>query len=444
MDDKARRHLVRELRRDLAEKRIIVLLGAGVSMATSNNEPVASWVGLLRHGVNHCAAYGQPRPAVGWAERTQWLLDHGDIEDLLTVATQLERRLQGDKFRDWLAETIGKLSHLDSRLPEVIENLNAPVATTNYDDYPATETGNGAVPWVDRPDIDRWLSRKDSRHLHLHGTWHRPDSIVLGFASYGRIIADQRSQFVQKVLGTRRLLLIGCGAGVDDPNLGPLLSWLRDALSGGHRNDYLLCLDEDAEKGGPFVRVPFGANYSELAGFLASLAPLWETHEEILDLAFAYEAITKTTHENEDAHVSEKNRLIADLGNAVKEAEAECDWLFDALEDWPDDIGPGIGLVKAIALLKRATEIGRVLTVAARLNTGVEHLNPKHHVMDALIAISGSLKDDGARHRACSLLDFWEQQEKDENTTERKQDKRLLTKIESTRTALKCRPIKNS
>jgi SIR2-like domain len=437
MDDKARHHLVRELRRDLADKRIIVLTGAGVSMATSNNQQVASWVGLLRHGVNHCAAYGQPRPVTGWAERMQWLIERGDIEDLLAVATQVERRLQGDKFRDWLAETIGKLSHNDSELPDAIVSLNAPIVTTNYDDYAATETGDGAVPWVDRPDIDRWLSRKDARHLHLRGVWHRPDSIVLGFASYGRIIADQRSQFVQKVLGTRRLLLIGCGAGIEDPNLGPLLGWLRDALSGGHRNDYLLCLDQDADNGGSFVRVPFGRNYAELAGFLTSLAPLWETHQEILDLAFAYEAITLTTHEKEDARVSEKNRLVTELGNAIRKAEPQCEWLLDSLEDWSGGIGPGIGLVKAIALLNKASDVGRILTVALQLSTDVEHLNPKHHVMDALITLGASVQED-VRHRACSVLDLWERQEKDEDTTERKRDRSFLQKVESARAALNC------
>src|SRR4051794_246980 len=100
MDADTRKNLIRELKKDLTQKRIIVLLGAGVSMATSNNAATASWRGLLLHGIEHCAVYGQPRPVDGWLERARWLVERGDIEDLLAVATEIERRVQGDKFRD--------------------------------------------------------------------------------------------------------------------------------------------------------------------------------------------------------------------------------------------------------------------------------------------------------------------------------------------------------
>jgi hypothetical protein len=222
LDHEPRKRLIRELRRDLASQRIVVLLGAGVSMATSNGAPEASWKGLLIHGIEHCAAFGQPRPVSGWSERMRWLIEYGDVEDFLAVATEIERRLQGDKFRDWISNTIGAIPRINEDLPIAISRLNVPVATTNYDDFAAEAARRGAVPWTDRPDIDDWLRGNDRRHLHLPGVWRRPESIILGHTSYSRLASNERIQFVQKVLGTRRILLVGCGSGLSDPNLGPV------------------------------------------------------------------------------------------------------------------------------------------------------------------------------------------------------------------------------
>jgi hypothetical protein len=159
LDQHTRNHLIRELRSDLEKGKIIALLGEGVSIATSSGASVASWRGLLLNGIDHCAGFGIPRPVGGWTERMRWLVENGDMEDMLAVATEIERRLQGDKFRDWIKNTIGNIPKIDPNLPEAINLLNAPVATTNYDDYCAEVTACGAIPWLDGPDVDDWLSR---------------------------------------------------------------------------------------------------------------------------------------------------------------------------------------------------------------------------------------------------------------------------------------------
>jgi hypothetical protein len=43
---------VDDLRQEIADGQVIAIVGAGVSIGATNNNPVASWVGLLRHGVD--------------------------------------------------------------------------------------------------------------------------------------------------------------------------------------------------------------------------------------------------------------------------------------------------------------------------------------------------------------------------------------------------------
>ena len=58
--------LVEDLRGGLAEGRVIVLVGAGLSAGATGGAPVASWTGLLEDGVARCEELAlRPLPA-GW------------------------------------------------------------------------------------------------------------------------------------------------------------------------------------------------------------------------------------------------------------------------------------------------------------------------------------------------------------------------------------------
>lgn len=335
----------------------------------------------------------------------RWLIDCGDIEDLLAVATEIERRLQGDKFRDWINGTIGQIPRLNRDLPDAIDELKAPVATTNYDDYPAEVVRAGAIPWLDRPDIDQWLRGKDRRHLHLHGVWSRADTVILGHASYARLTADDRSQFIQKVIGTRRLLLIGCGAGIDDPNLGPLFGWLREELSGGNRNDYLLCLNAESHGTGPFVRVPFGDSYADLVSFIRKLAPLNARYQTLIDQANAYEFIMKTGYGDDRLWISHADNVIERLGQSIV-SSASAD-LYDNLQDSEGGFGLRIGLVKAIAISKSYKDIHRVVAVWKQLPLERAYINAVRHTTEAFSALCPHAPDQAALSDARLIVERW-------------------------------------
>ncbi|MEO6787000.1 MAG: SIR2 family protein [Chthoniobacteraceae bacterium] len=70
------------------------------------------------------------------------------------------------------------------------------------------------------------MTRQKDGILHIHGHWKRPSSIVLGRKSYDRVVADDDLQQLFRTLWLEwSWVYVGCGDGLDDPNLGRLLEW---------------------------------------------------------------------------------------------------------------------------------------------------------------------------------------------------------------------------
>lgn len=67
-----------DLRGELAAGQVVVVVGAGVSVAATGGAPAASWVGLLEDGVTYCEALLGPSLPDGWAERRRAQLTSGD------------------------------------------------------------------------------------------------------------------------------------------------------------------------------------------------------------------------------------------------------------------------------------------------------------------------------------------------------------------------------
>src|SRR6202035_4111425 len=102
--------------------RVLVISGAGVSIAATERNPVASWLGLLRNGVEYCATHCPGLPD-GWAGRMQAQLDNGDVVELVSVAEDLSARLgfpDGGEYARWLTETVGSLR---VKSPQLIKAL---------------------------------------------------------------------------------------------------------------------------------------------------------------------------------------------------------------------------------------------------------------------------------------------------------------------------------
>ncbi len=206
-------------------------VGTGATMAVLPDNPHASWDGLLEDGLRRCEELGL---STEWAESTAARLRSGDLITYLAVADEISRRLDGfGEWNDWVERTVGHITFADSAMHEAICKLNRIVLTTNYDRLlEEAAPPHKTVHWKDTNEIRHVINEERRRAvIHLHGVATIPKSIVLGSWQYQALRDDFNAQFWTRVLLSRRLLFIGCGSGLHDPNIGPALEFVQLRLS---------------------------------------------------------------------------------------------------------------------------------------------------------------------------------------------------------------------
>lgn len=239
--------LVADLREQLVRRQVVVVVGAGMSVATTGGAPTASWLGLLHDGVARCeAVVGHGLPA-GWGDRVRAQIDSGDVEEMLSAAENITHRLggpSGGEYGRWLRDSVGSLTVTNPEVIHALAELGAPIATTNYDSLIEQVTDLPAVTWRQGALVERVVRRDDPGVIHLHGHWQEPASVVLGIRSYEAVLADEHAQAVQRALTMlQSLLFIGFGAGLADPNFGALRAWLSRVLHGSQYRHFRLGRD---------------------------------------------------------------------------------------------------------------------------------------------------------------------------------------------------------
>jgi tetratricopeptide (TPR) repeat protein len=279
--------LVADLRAQIEAGQVLVIAGAGVSVAaTAGGAPgsnrVVSWKGLLADGIERCLQVGSPPAAAGWAERLRADLESTDLDDLLSVAERVAGRLgapNGGEYRRWLRDTAGALRASNPSVPRALAELGLTIATTNYDGLLEEVTGRPPVTWRDGSRMERVVRGDEAGILHLHGHWQYPRSVVLGIRSYEKVLGDAPAQaMLRAVRAVRTLLFVGCGAGLEDPNFAALLAWSRSVFAGSEYRHFRLCLEREV----PALRalhapaerlfpVPYGGQHGDLAPFLRAL-----------------------------------------------------------------------------------------------------------------------------------------------------------------------------
>ena len=119
---------------------MVIVTGSGVSLYTVGyrkiaNTEVASWPGLLAHGLNYCKHHGllgDDDPEV-----VQLQLKKGKPRHLIDAAQQIHdwlERKKGDSRYFWLKESIGQLKVHDPSLIKSLASLGGLLATLNYED----------------------------------------------------------------------------------------------------------------------------------------------------------------------------------------------------------------------------------------------------------------------------------------------------------------------
>jgi hypothetical protein len=142
------------------------------------------------------------------------------------------------------------------------------------------------------------------------------------------------------------ILFVGCGLGLEDPNFGPLLDWIREVGASDHRH-YRLCRDDEVERleahhkhGDRVFPLGYGREHSDLAGFLEQLSQLSEQQKSrfaavpqrddfvivgdaqpLLDLIERYEASQQIL--DMEPRVKEKEAIFAAMRTLLSKQRAD-------------------------------------------------------------------------------------------------------------------------
>ena len=132
---------ISDLARLISERKVVAIVGTGVSLASTGNARAASWKGLLESGIDHAMQFADRSKQ--WCKRQKEALDEavneGDLFEMLTVAEQVGTRLyapDGGEYIRWLRESLSpeKLPVTDESVIRALTDLDIPIITTNYDE----------------------------------------------------------------------------------------------------------------------------------------------------------------------------------------------------------------------------------------------------------------------------------------------------------------------
>ncbi len=92
-----RETLIAKLKEDITQARVVVIAGTGVSVAACGNQKVegqavATWVGLLQHGVQHCKDIGAADESD--AELLGMQIKSGKTNFLISAAEDISQRMR--------------------------------------------------------------------------------------------------------------------------------------------------------------------------------------------------------------------------------------------------------------------------------------------------------------------------------------------------------------
>jgi hypothetical protein len=124
-----------DLKKDIAEGRAVMVVGAGVAMLATGGQECASWTGLLRHGARHCVDLDSSLKDQ-WLGKVESDIESDDTEEVILAAERVTSKLggrSGGEYRNWLKQSVGALRVKERDVIKAIHKLGAGIATTNYD-----------------------------------------------------------------------------------------------------------------------------------------------------------------------------------------------------------------------------------------------------------------------------------------------------------------------
>lgn len=252
-------------------EKIVYLCGAGASMSLGRHRN--SWGVWLRTGRNRLLP----------AQQADFdaLAGSSSTHELIAAASYLLEHLKaGGAYVDFMDETIGSLCPSDPVMIDAFRKICRAgdlAATTNYDLLLEEAAGIGYISYKKPGEILSVINgASPNRVIHLHGVYDKAaaaDSIIADNEQYRTILENAGAQFIQNLLGTHPLVIVGCGGTVSDPNLSVFMQFAINEL--GLSVPYFYLMKEgDSAPDLPANAIPiyYGTGHDDLPAFLDEAA----------------------------------------------------------------------------------------------------------------------------------------------------------------------------
>lgn len=255
-------------------EKIVYLCGAGISMSLGNHS--LGWKNWMDEGVKYLA----PEDVTEYKE----IVKVGSADALVNAATFLLELLKNNGcYEKFMDETIGSLRVSDLMLAKFFRDVFRTrdiVATTNYDHLIEDAADVEGISYSDPGKALQYVTGKNgNKVLHLHGIYDRRrgvDDIIADSAQYDDIVKNEGAQFIQELIGTHPIIMIGCGGTVDDQNLSGFMSFIVEKLKTSDVPYFYVMKEGDAVPELPINAIPvyYGREYVDLPLFLHEIASL--------------------------------------------------------------------------------------------------------------------------------------------------------------------------
>lgn len=276
---------IQELQASARAGKLIIVCGAGTSAGLASTARAApSWPTLIQSGLE----YGKGRSLISAVQVDRWsqACQSDDLDDLLGAAQFVCRKLGGrtsDLYARWLASEFEHLSPDGGPMVDAIYALaskDIPLCTLNYDTLLESVTGLPTVAMADPRAVMGWGRREINGILHLHGVWTSPETCVMGISDYDSASTDEFRGNLQRALASfQRLLFVGCGQTLSDPNFSALISWMKRTIGAASLQHYALVRDSEVtpfnaqpQNHGFVEAIGYGTDFANLPSYLSTLA----------------------------------------------------------------------------------------------------------------------------------------------------------------------------
>lgn len=280
----------KKIQRALQDKKLVVIVGAGVSLSATYPSPARiTWAGLVRNGLEYLEEEQFIRSDDKDLNffRSSLQQDSLNVRQVLRACNYLKEELdQHNQFATWLDAVFGTL-HEDVTQPQLLHTLGmahssgARILTTNYDELLERFCNLQRIRRSVPEDVRKYERGTLSGVFHIHGSFQDPDDVVLDAIDYYKVRAsDDVQELLKSYLAHNTVLFVGCGSGLEDPNFEALLTWASQRAGKVANHHFILARTGENLRYNPLITLRYGQTYADLEPYLRDLLGIQNVHTE--------------------------------------------------------------------------------------------------------------------------------------------------------------------